>query len=392
MRRSIAAKKERAHDLKSSRFSVRADSIGFAPTAGRRLSQRFSVRVPAGVDLATLELDEAPFIPSIASDAELAQHYRPIITFHPDEAYFPCSMEDYLANAELWFDAPPSIAATVSDAARTMGPEYQVMQMPAKKAVAGVAAVRLNPLGTLTSSALRQGFPGFVDEAFSAHYRLRMAPEFWKGSDIKGLASVPLYARVRRHETELPPELRTGSVENDSAPFLSILYIALYPYNGAHKICSCCSVGSHEGDVEHLSVYVALSTGRVLGAYFASHRMRDGEWLQGDALSYHDAEKQRIVAFVAKHGHGFYPKGKRIWRVCGCGNDLCGPGWLWDPDQVHVITPDSDLGSFRGKLGTLLDKGGPRGVVGAPVSQEWWDSEWPVSRTAFKRLCCHCLS
>lgn len=98
--------------------------------------------------------------------------------------------------------------------------------------------------------------------------------------------------------------------------------------------------GAHDGDIEHLTVRCHPASGALQGVFYNSHRSRDGQWVAAAGVP-RDADG-RILAYVAKHGHGVYPSPGRVLRHVFLGNDLCsGAGLAWRPRRV-VLLPLAD--------------------------------------------------
>lgn len=305
----------------------------------------------------------------------------------------PMAVEDILGHAELWFDSTPELVDLVvnSPRAASVGAFATAAPMSHVKHAPPTPSLRVFDSGALADNEtlLLHGLPGHPAQA-SFRHRLHIAEAIWRGTHVSELNHVPVYARVRRG-APVPAELADVLPLVDQGTVLSILYVTLYPFNGSYRVCCCCEAGAHEADVEHLSVYVSPSTGRVIGAFFASHRMRDGEYIAaGRGLQMYDG--MRVRAYVAKGGHGLYWRAGRIFRLFCLGNDLCGEGVLWNPDRVLLIDESRPVWSYRGKWGTEQTKRGLLGVTGGPSQQLWWHGEHPVSRGWFKRLFCQCMA
>eukprot|EP00890_Picochlorum_soloecismus_P001540 jgi/Picsp_1/2387/NSC_05849-R1_pre-mrna processing protein prp39 gb len=226
--------------------------------------------------------------------------------------------------------------------------------------------------------------------------------------------SVPVYATVKAI-------LRADESKYEA---LEITYITLFAYNGPYSILGLLDVGAHDGDIEHITVRVDMETEGLIGVWYNAHRNRDGTWVAGPDVE-RDDECGRLVSYVAKHGHGHYPKAGRYFRHFFLGNDICSRGASWKPKQVVLLPgnngpdysgPDEEfrlpICRSRGSLledicfldidsivpPTVEDKlpckwvmfKGRFGTAPAPCQQSWYyQAEPPVSRHPFLRLFLH---
>jgi hypothetical protein len=80
-----------------------------------------------------------------------------------------------------------------------------------------------------------------------------------------------------------------------------------YPHNEKTKVVGQ-SFGNHGGDWEHITVR-STQEGEMLSIYFAAHGSDEGVWVAASNVHFDARGKSnRPVIFVAKAGHGSYPK------------------------------------------------------------------------------------
>jgi len=314
---------------------------------------------------------------------QLIARYCPLFYLSKGDIYRPCSFEYFIGNSTLKWSSK-------------CGKIHKV----------------LLGQGTLTEESLVEACSSKQD--LDRDY---CDGEFWldlEASARRGEAefdSVPVYATAKA--------ILTADESNYEA--LEITYITLFAHNGPYSIFGILNVGAHDGDIEHITVRVDIETEGLVGVWYNAHRNRDGTWVAGP-----DAERDecgRLVSYIAKHGHGHYPREGRYFRHFFLGNDVCSRGASWKPQQVVVLPgndgysgPDEELrlpicrsrGSmlqdicFRDIDSTVLpiveDRlpckwsifKGRFGTAPAPCQQSWYSqAEPPVSRHPFLRLFLH---
>eukprot|EP00887_Chlorella_sp_A99_P004572 scaffold4.g4572.t1 len=178
------------------------------------------------------------------------------------------------------------------------------------------------------------------------HYALTRACSLpawrWRrGAPLAWLDDVPLYAHVK--------SVHGPGDAAEAVEALEINYCTFYPHNGrraaraaTYRVAGVVHTGSHDGDWEHLTARVHPQTGALIGIYFNAHRSRDGCWVPAEDVPL--TADGRPIVFVAKHGHGCYPRAGRVLRGAFFANDLCrADGPVWRPRRV-VLVPNTDLG------------------------------------------------
>ena len=115
---------------------------------------------------------------------------------------------------------------------------------------------------------------------------------------------MPVYTRIKY----LP---KSGTCE--------ITYITHYSWNGTYKIMGVVGVGHHDADIEHVTIEIDLDTMLPSRVYFACHSWTEGVWVDWRDTLRDEKEPERILAFVAYHGHGHYCHAGRFIRIFGFG-------------------------------------------------------------------------
>ena len=143
-------------------------------------------------------------------------------------------------------------------------------------------------------------------------------------------------------------------------------FLLFYPYNGDYNLILT-KVGAHWGDIERFTIEYNKS-GDTTRIYFGAHGDKDGRWVEFDQV---EKEDDHIILYVAKEGHGFYPKSGMYFRYFGLANDITSRGGKTFIPQVFLNIPSyqetADLSKvglayFCGKIGedgidSLVNKG-----------------------------------
>lgn len=242
--------------------------------------------------------------------------------------------------------------------------------------------------------------------------RLCLEPCVRSGEEI--LDEVPVYAVAKAICVE------DSSEELSSCEALEITYITLFPFNGHYTLVPhLLKVGSHYGDIEHITVRINPVTEELLGVWYNAHRNHDGQWVQADKVE-RSSESGRILSYIAKHGHGHYPTEGMVHRHFYLANDKCEKGPLWRPRKV-VLAPSvledensvhlnrcpsrgSSLSAMGCSPGTVsiiphvddtrssswMYFNGYLGTAPAPCLQRWFsNAEPPITRHYFWRVFFH---
>jgi hypothetical protein len=320
--------------------------------------------------------------------------YAPALALHPTDAFNPCSGE--------WFAARSAL----------------------RRGGQVVAPVGGTTLALALAEQARLGGPAAARHALA----LDLDPAARGGVATGDLdADVPLYVRA---QLAVPPP---GAPPR--RPALEITYLALYAHNGPYRLAGLGpAVGAHDGDWERVTARVDAESGELVAVWYNAHRPRDGGWVAAA-----DAPRGsgggggggggggRLLAYVARHGHGAYPVAGVVPRAFGLANDRTSDaGPLWRPRRAVMLrVGDSGGGPGGAPAPTLgrvacrgceVDDGRRRGVpppstpppvavvddtegvgdyagawgtVLAPREQGWWArSECPASRGTGLRLFC----
>jgi len=131
---------------------------------------------------------------------------------------------------------------------------------------------------------------------------------------------------------------------------------------------------AHECDVEHMTFELDSKTKDLKRIYYGSHGLKEGFWLDAHHpdIQY---EGTHPVAFVARGGHGLYPRGGTYVRIYGMANDITSKHMRWAPQLVRIY-PNTDKRFNEKEMAWLYFPGtmGKRGVghLGQPFGQSWF--------------------
>jgi hypothetical protein len=128
---------------------------------------------------------------------------------------------------------------------------------------------------------------------------------------------------------------------------------------------------AHEADLEHITLEFQNLESAPLRIYFGSHGRTEGMWLDWNSSEF-QKEGTRPVIFIAKGGHGTYPKAGTYVRIFGFANDETQKGIRWEPDLVRIY--QNTEAEFKPEtMGWLYHAGnyGKHGV-GRASGQSWF--------------------
>lgn len=266
--------------------------------------------------------------------------FAPTLLLHPDETFFPCSIEALLAGANLRTDA-----------------------------------------GLLVQAAPLQGD---LLRHHGAHLRLQLAP----------------HAIAPRVQPALDGPLYVSTQWAADGQFVDLTYYLLFAYQGAqpwrigllhrafHAILP--PFGEHEGDLESVTLRLDADLTRVLAVRLEAHCQ--STWMRPTALAWEDTTHAKVR--VALHTHALYSgadqpsRGVHLLRSfsrLGSGADAVdltaddGPAWrLRRPEQLrrvgldalHQPIGDQLWSAYAGKLGQPRHHilGEPQPVGKVPLS------------------------
>ena len=255
---------------------------------------------------------------------QLIEKYNPVIYFHPDEKYFPCSSEWLMKNSTLidYNQEPPKVYSDVTN---------QVMFDVSK-----------------LYNFQRKGDGELILSFDSSLYKGEIP-----------IRNVPIYALFR-----------------EDGDKIFITYIVLYAYNGEYPILNLVMAGMHPADIEHITVQLDKA-GTLQRVFYSAHGTKDGRWVEKEDIP---LENGKIVAYVALTGHGMYPKEGIVFRFFGVANDHTARGQKWEPKPFQIFKFDhpnfnpSTMGFFayNGRLGGPMEKGNTDGITGLP-DKAWYN-------------------
>ncbi len=253
---------------------------------------------------------------------ELIKKYSPVLYFHTDEKHFPSSV-DWVLKYSTLVDHMTGL--------KTKAPTQQDLYNIAKK----------------------YNFKLFNDGAIT----LSIPSETFIGQHP--VSDVPCYAITR-----------------ESGDKLYITYIFFYPYNGNYDIIGLAGLGSHPGDIEHLTLELNKSTGKIIRIFYGAHGSKDGKWVPVRDVSF---ENGHPVCYVAYNGHGLYNTSGQSFRIGGFANDYLNKGKRWEPKVNRIYMPNdkkfvpNTMGwvAFNGRIGGPIDKKTTEGIMGL-MDKSWF--------------------
>jgi hypothetical protein len=207
----------------------------------------------------------------------LIKKYSPIVYLNSNEKFFPCSI-DWLLNKSTLIDFNTNTK----------------IKNPSQR--------------DLYNISQKYNFENKID----GDIILSFEKESYNGQT--SLSDVPIYALTKFKDNKL-----------------YITYIFLYAYNGSYKILELLEIGSHEGDIEIMTVECFLN-GNISRVFFGSHGLEDGKWIDASLIEYEDTH---IVCYSALHGHGLYYKPGVVLLFPGI-SDKTNKGIKWSP-KVSIL-------------------------------------------------------
>ncbi|MCP4569687.1 MAG: Vps62-related protein [FCB group bacterium] len=284
-----------------------------------------------------------------AKRKDILRKFAPVVYFHPQEKYFPDTVERYLQNVRLRLDIKGGRDKGIRD--------------------------RVGKVGNLLKHHERCQHS---DGTYPSRYFLEIRKSGKKTTRAGCYEKAKCYARIRR------------------APHCNykwdILYVFFFPYNGNLSVG-----GAHEGDWEHITIRVDDDAENIEKIYYSAHH-HEGKWIYSHGQDNKDGfklEKDEIVpiathpiVYSAKDSHASYPSPGRKARSM---IDLTSNGladflgdWLPDDDcggegsnftpwfcykNIQDITnPKPAWLKYSGLWGEKGKFDGPPG----PAFQYWW--------------------
>lgn len=314
--------------------------------------------------------------------SDIVSAWCPVFYLNHSDVYGPCSFDFFIENSKLVHrtDSNEVIVLVERGLLRS-----EVLAEHSNRA-------RPDRLWLALCESARRGQPGHIDD-------------------------VPVYAHVKaiRKYTE-------GATE-ECYEALEITYITMFAHNGPYHVLGA-RVGAHDGDIEHITVRIDPHDYSLIGVWYNAHRNHDGSWVYADRVEM-DGDCQRIVSYIARHGHGHYPEPRTIYRHFFLGNDVMKREKRWDPRRVILLPTWKDVGHETVELCMAASRGcqartklpycaplphhrpsivdtdpcawlrfkgfyGEGNGAAAPVMQCWFlNAEPPCSRHPLLRLFCH---
>jgi len=256
---------------------------------------------------------------------QFVNKWSPIIYHHPDEKYYPVSIDWLMANSALIDYSDPKNAQTISPITN------QDIYNLSKK----------HNFETKTDGSI---LFAFGNELHRGEHPTR---------------NIPCYALIK-----------------DFGDKIHVIYIYLYAYNGEYPILGLLNAGQHPADIEHMTLeFEGRGEDKLLRVMYSAHGTKDGRWVAADQVPMEDG---KIVAYMALNGHGLYPKEGIAFRLGGLANDYLGKGAKWEPRPQLIFLPNDPnfeidtMGwvAFNGRFGGDARPGNTDGI--APLLDKGW--------------------
>lgn len=274
------------------------------------------------------------------TEARLIHRFMPRFHFHPQELFFPHSVDTYLPHAHLYYQQH----AYAPHCEFTLHREYASFGLPVLTVLPEQSEVCADPA---QPARLRGASDGGVVRG-CAYNTLRC--DLFNQSVFNIMECTTLSTRIdqtfhlhvgralhARFNTTVPVYAHVSGVTDTSrfsADHYVVQYWLFYAFNGA--LDDMLQAGAHEGDWEHVSVVVDPSMTRVAGVYMAAHS-HEASWLYPGEFR---EEGGHVQVYVALHSHAAYPEPgvkKRIDSniLFSFLHDHCSDqGYAWTPTEV----------------------------------------------------------
>lgn len=217
----------------------------------------------------------------------LFNKFKPVVMLHPQEIYYPCTIEYYLANSSVWKDDE-----------------------------------QIAPMGSATTDTLAN-----YDETTS----LKPIALAYRGSTKENLNFIPFYVALSKLSSDC----------------WELKYIFLYVYNGE---IGCWSCSTHLADMEHITIRINPHTEEIISVYFSAHGNDQGYWASPDELEFYSPNGIIVFSALDSHASyrkaKCYP---RIFFCAN--DHTSNKGQLWDPQELVEITEDTRWNQYKGHLG-----------------------------------------
>jgi hypothetical protein len=185
----------------------------------------------------------------------------------------------------------------------------------------------------------------YTDDGIRRYFDIDGFNKYISIHDTKNGKLTPDLNMYQREDLSTVPVYSFGRLvtnEDSSKSYYELKYIFLYNYNGNIFCMPCFKIGTHLGDIEHITVRVNYETGKVLKVFFDRHST-EGRMVKFDKLSFDKSEKDRVIVYAANESHASYENIGTTWRLMGFANDHHrGNGIIWRP-KVSPIFADGNL-------------------------------------------------
>lgn len=332
----------------------------------------------------TFLLVALPLLPSLAMSEDssgnnflsnLAQKYAPELRFHEHERFHLGNVEDFISRASLISDDDNGKQELIAP---------------------GLIMMKSGHLFSLLDQTVK--INGERMPVSHRNNRERTLNKLWLKTPKTKYWDVATGKDMRR-TCYAHPRVISDAIE--------ITYIFFYPFNGAAKsswpivddVINSFSIGSHEGDFEHLTLRLSLDGKQILGVRYAAHGEKESSWYYHESkdLSSSDGYKLnkqgQLLAWVALQTHGTHNRAATVNRNVDCtlGCVVGALGILVDEtsDKGKRISCQNDLEiiddnspfvsapwlSYRGRFGYFAQGGFSSDGTHSPYFKEWWDVE-----------------
>lgn len=267
---------------------------------------------------------------------DIVKRYKPVLYLYSGEKYYPCEIEKYLENCELFYK------------------NIKVLEIG-----------EVNEK-TLVRDTLRDGKP--VENAKYWNLRTRFKN---KNSQISEINDIPIYSKAKI------------IIENNIA-YYEITYIFFYAYRGPYRIFNIKFGNYCPADFEHITMRIDKD-GNLNSIYYGKHGYFWGDWRYIDEIE--RTPDGRPIIYIAKSSHANYSKPGTHFRIFFLANDKTDKGIKWDPNNIIDITEKS-YAKYRG-LWSII-RGMMKGSPGLP-NRRWWYCENNISAKWYEILFTPCL-
>jgi hypothetical protein len=277
--------------------------------------------------------DTAGFLPPPSERptiSETVERFAPEVRFHPEERYFPSSVDWFLERSEMHLEV-----AGDADLPTLAHGEVAPAVIPA-----------MNIEGTRS------------DGDDPSRYFLQITNDADERQTRQGdIGSAETYAHFRKAA--------------DGSKGYDIQYWFFFPYSG--PLMGGPVGGAHEGDWEHITVRLDDDLETVRQVYYAAHDA-EGRWVRPSQMRFKN--DTHPVVYIARFGHAAYPRPGLKPRGMLPADHTAGGGVVWKTWQ-HLQLVADDNGSRDGfdwlrysgrwgEVGSVFS--GPHG----PAFQQYW--------------------